>query len=124
MADAVASGGRENAIEALGRIMSSAAASGEAVNAALFEPAEARAARETILKAVGELRAFLPSPDTHMPFFKRMLKKINAGGAEEWFPWGAPPLQHMVDLLTKDMADNEPNRFMREALTVFAQAQS
>ena len=32
-------------------------------------------------------------------------------------------LQHMVDLLTADMSDNEQNNFMRESLAVFAQAQ-
>jgi hypothetical protein len=123
MADAMAQGGRENAIEALGRMMSAAAANGETLSAASFEPPEAREARTSILKAVRRMHAYLPSPDTHMPYFKRMLKKINTGGCDEWFPWGAPPLQHMVDLLTKDMSDNEPNNFMRESLTVFAQAQ-
>jgi hypothetical protein len=123
MADAMAQGGRENAIEALGRMMSAAAANGETLTAGAFEPPEARDARVSILKAIRRMHAYLPSPDTHMPYFKRMLKKINTGGCDEWFPWGAPPLQHMVDLLTKDMSDNEPNNFMRESLTVFAQAQ-
>jgi len=40
-----------------------------------------------------------------------------------WFPFGKPPLQHMVDVLTNDMAEDAKGDFLREILTVFAEHQ-
>jgi hypothetical protein len=47
----------------------------------------------------------------------------------QWFPWngadgGRLPLAHMVALLSADMADDDKGAFMRESLSMFAQAQA
>lgn len=84
---------------------------------------ESQEARKVILEAVEQLHAFLPSPETHLPFFKRMLKKYQTAD-DRWFPWGKPPLQHMIDILTNDMAEDAKGDFIRESLAIFASYQS
>jgi chemotaxis protein histidine kinase CheA len=65
------------------------------------ETADAKAIRESILAAVGDLHCYFPSPQQDMLFFKRML--VNASRRDEaevsrWFPWGQPPLQRLMDV--------------------------
>jgi len=43
---------------------------------------EAQEARRIILPVVKKLHAYLPSPETHMPYFKRMLKVSGGGGGQ------------------------------------------
>lgn len=77
--------------------------------------------REVILGAVKKLHAYMPSPATHLAYYKRMTKKMVTlcqGGSEHelrWFPWGVPPMETILEVcqdpntgeeLKKDMAMN------------------
>eukprot|EP01091_Cochliopodium_minus_P001936 TRINITY_DN11889_c0_g1_i1.p1 TRINITY_DN11889_c0_g1~~TRINITY_DN11889_c0_g1_i1.p1 ORF type:complete len:532 (+),score=209.98 TRINITY_DN11889_c0_g1_i1:29-1597(+) len=82
--------------------------------------------REYILDTIEELKAFMPSPDTHMPFYKRMLVEMNPKniGNLKWFPFGMPPLQTMITAIQEDDDEDEDMcTFLREVLTPFASVQ-
>ena len=81
--------------------------------------------REYILDCIDELNAYMPSPSSHPPFFKRMLVKMNSNAPEnlKWFPYGLP-LQKMVSTIQEDDdEDEEMCTFLREVLTPFASLQ-
>ena len=92
---------------------------------------EARAVeiRKNILQNVEKLHCYMPSPDHHMAWFKRSLSKMSPGSAEpEWYPWGLPPLQRMVDIIQAldqrdDPGDEQVTDYLREILTPFANMQ-
>jgi hypothetical protein len=57
-----------------------------------------------------------------------MLQQMQPGTTKQaWFPWGIPPLQHLVDILSElqDEDDDEGPvpEFLREILTPFAAQQ-
>jgi hypothetical protein len=51
--------------------------------------------RETIFRVVDKLQAFMPDPESAMPWFKRCLKHIRTAQQTAdmtWYPWGSPPM--------------------------------
>ena len=83
------------------------------------ESGESKEIREHILQCIEELHAYLPSPETHMPFFKRMLAEAT-GGSPKWFPHGLP-IQKIVDTIQQnDDEDEDMCTFLREILQPFA----
>ena len=109
--------------------------------------------RKSVLQSVQRLHCYMPSPNSHMKWFKRMLIKMQVKcsvlfcfcsfvfwflkipfkpGAvdEEWFPWGVPPVQHVLDTTIKlesqdkmSKEDDEASDFLREVLDPFAKMQ-
>jgi hypothetical protein len=56
---------------------------------------EAIELRETIFRVVDKLQAFMPDPNTQMPWFKRCLKHVRTAQQTSdmtWYPWGCPPM--------------------------------
>jgi len=59
----------------------------------------ANAIQQTILQTIDLLKAYMPSPESDMIWFKRTLKSMSGKsvGDESWFPWGVPPMQCLVN---------------------------
>eukprot|EP01120_Amphizonella_sp_Union-15-10_P002623 TRINITY_DN12933_c0_g1_i1.p1 TRINITY_DN12933_c0_g1~~TRINITY_DN12933_c0_g1_i1.p1 ORF type:complete len:337 (-),score=68.31 TRINITY_DN12933_c0_g1_i1:31-1041(-) len=53
--------------------------------------------KSTILQSIDRLQAYMPSPESDMVWFKRMLKSMNGSVDPSWFPWGIPPLNKLVE---------------------------
>jgi hypothetical protein len=63
---------------------------------------EAIELQETIFRVVDKLQAFMPDPETAMPWFKRCLKHIRTAQQTAdmtWYPWGSPPMVCLECLL-------------------------
>ncbi|MDP2439179.1 MAG: hypothetical protein Q8P67_25810 [archaeon] len=80
--------------------------------------------QSSILSAVEAMHAYFPSPDSDMFFFKRGLQISTTGSTpESWRPWGSPPLQRIIDILTESSVDEPTAEFLREILRPFAAMQ-
>jgi hypothetical protein len=88
--------------------------------------------RSFILKQVGVLHCYMPSPKSHMGWFKRMLIKMQPGSVDiDWFPWGVPPVQTILESIQKiegggkELSDEEDaaSDYLRELLVPFMEMQ-
>lgn len=58
-------------------------------------PPEAQQLRDVVFRVIEKLQAFMPDPETAMPWFKRTLKHIRTAQQSQdmsWYPWGSPPM--------------------------------
>ena len=63
------------------------------------------------------LHAYMPSPDSDMIFFKRMLQKMQPGAVDPaWFPWGVPPIQRIIDCVQAIEGERAPLGLFRRSL--------
>jgi hypothetical protein len=63
---------------------------------------EAQVLREVVFRVVEKLQAFMPDPETAMPWFKRCLKHIRTAQQAQdmaWYPWGCPPMEQLIAAL-------------------------
>ena len=88
--------------------------------------------RSSILESVAVLHCYMPSPMSHMSWFKRMLIKMQPGADPIWFPYGIPPVQQILNSVvaiegdgSKKLTPEEDSAsdFLRELLKPFMDMQ-
>jgi hypothetical protein len=63
---------------------------------------EALNLQEVVFRVVEKLQAFMPDPETAMPWFKRCLKHVRTAQQAQdmaWYPWGCPPMEQLIAAL-------------------------